>query len=67
MMDIDVDLIYWSIFFFDKKASGVKVKNERISKKKNYTNQLLENLIKKGTLIFYRQYLGFISKRYAIK
>ena len=35
--------------FFDKKSSGSGIKNENNSNKnqpKNYTNQLLENLIK---------------------
>ena len=33
MMDINVDLLQWLIFFFDKKTSGRAVKEEKISNK----------------------------------
>ena len=38
MMDIDADLLQWSIIFFNKKTSGSGIKNENISKNylKNY-------------------------------
>ena len=39
--------------FFDKKTSGGGIKNENISNK-----ELAEELHKRITLIFYRQYLG---------
>ena len=41
MMDINVDLLQWSIIFIDKKASGSRIKNENISNK-----ELVEELHK---------------------
>ena len=40
-----MDLLQWFIIFLIKNTSGSGIKNETISRK-NYTNQLLENLIK---------------------
>ena len=33
MMDINLNLLQWFIIFFNKKASGGRVKNENISNK----------------------------------
>ena len=54
---------------FDKKLLVVvlKVKIFLIKNyQKNYTDQLLENLIKRSTFTFYRQYLGRRFNRYRI-
>ena len=45
-MDINVDLLHWSINSLIKKT----VKNDK-NYQKNYANQLFENLIKKCTHI----------------
>ena len=33
MMDINLNLLHWSIHFWKKKTTGRKVKNENVSKK----------------------------------
>ena len=70
MMDINMDLLQWSIHFFDKKTSGGTVKNQNISNKE-LAEELHKTIIKtiwkeKSTIIFYRQYLGCWSCWYAI-
>ena len=53
--------------FFDKKLLVVVLKIFLIKNwQKNYINQLLENLMKKSTFTFYRQYLGCRLSRYTI-
>ena len=49
MMDIDVDLHQWYTHSLIKRTSGSGIQNLNISNKElatDYTNQLLENLIK---------------------
>ena len=61
MVDINVDFPQCFINILIKKTSGscIKMRIRQASyQQKNYTNQLLETLRKKGTLTFYRQYLG---------
>ena len=49
MIDINVDLLRWFIKFLIKKTSGSSIENKNISVEElgeNYTNQLLETLMK---------------------
>ena len=50
-MDINMDLLQWSIFFLIKKTSGIGIKNE------NMSDQQLAEELHKSTFTFYRQYL----------
>ena len=67
MMDINVDLCQWYINVFDKNFSGSGIKMKIFLMKnqwKNYTIQLLENLIKEQYI--HLLYLEFRSSTNAI-
>ena len=60
MMNIKVDSLQWFLNFLIKRILVVvlKMKMFPIKKLKNYTNQLLENLIKEKYTHVYRQHFG---------
>ena len=46
MIDINVDLLQWSITFFDKKSSGSGIKNENMSDQQ-LSEELHKQIIRK--------------------
>ena len=64
MMDINMDLLQWSISFLIKKTSVSGIKNENMLNKK-LSEELYKLIIRrfeeKSKLIFYRQYLEYWS------
>ena len=60
MIDINVELLQWSINFLIKKACGSGIKNENMSNQQ-LAEELLKPIIRKfnkeSTVTFYRQYL----------
>ena len=69
-MNINVDLLQWSINVFNKKTSGSGIKNEKISNKE-IAGELHKTIIRKlktrkAHSHFYRNYLGCWSFLYAI-
>ena len=65
MMDVNVDLLQWFVNFLRKKASGSVIKDENISKKE-LAEKLQKRIIRKFTLTFYWQYLGWRFSRHAV-
>ena len=62
MMDININLLQWSIIFFDNKSSGSGIKNENMPNKElaeELHNQLLEDLEKGNYTHPLKKYLGY--------